>query len=212
MKRKLVIATVAAAVLVGGGTYTAAAVSDDDAPAAAARGSVPVTVQDRDDRDDDRDDDASEDRSVAPAGSVTAAQAVAAALEHTRGTVSSLDLDDDGDRHWEVDVLGKDDREHELHVDVRTGAVREDRSESEDDDRDDRAALRAASVDAREAVTAALRSHPGTAVTSAGFEDEGTDHWEVELGDAKGGDEDADEREVRVDAKTSKVTTDPEDD
>ncbi|QIP84608.1 peptidase propeptide and YpeB domain protein [Streptomyces sp. Tu 2975] len=201
MKRKLVIATVAAAVLIGGGTYTAAAVADDDASGAAGAGSVPVTVQ-------DRDDDASEDRSAGPAGSVTAAQAVAAALKHTQGTVSSVDLDDDGDRHWEVDVLGKDDRERELHVDVRTGAVREDKAEAENDDRDDdRAALRAASVDAREAVGTALRSHPGATVTSVDFENDGAGHWEVELGDDA-----ADERELTIDAKTASVSTDPSDD
>jgi uncharacterized membrane protein YkoI len=204
MKRKLVIATVAAAVLIGGGTYTAAALSDDDASGAAA-GSAPVTVQGR---DDDRDDDASEDRSAGPAGSVTAAQAVAAALKHTQGTVGSVDLDDDGDRHWEVEVLGKDDREHELRVDVRTGAVREDKAEAENDDRDgDRAALRAASVDAREAVDAALRAHPGATVTSVDFEDDGSGRWEVELGEDA-----ADERELTIDAKTASVTTGPADD
>ncbi|MEV4684287.1 PepSY domain-containing protein [Streptomyces kurssanovii] len=197
MKRKLVIATVAAAVLIGGGTYTAAAVSDDDNASAGAAGSARVTVADRDDHDD-RDDDASEGRSAAPAGSVTAAQAVAAALEHTQGTVSSVDLDDDGDRHWEVDVLGKDDREHELHVDVRTGAVREDKAEAEHDDRDD---VRAASVDAREAMEAALRSHPGAVVTSVDFEDDGAGRWEVELGE-----DDADEVELTVDTKTASVT------
>jgi uncharacterized membrane protein YkoI len=204
MKRKLVIATVAAAVLIGGGTYTAAALSDDDASGAAA-GSAPVTVQGR---DDDRDDDASEDRSAGPAGSVTAAQAVTAALKHTQGTVSSVDLDDDGDRHWEVEVLGKDDHEHELHVDVRTGAVREDKAEAENDDRDDdRTALRAASVDAREAVEAALRSHPGARVTSVDFEDDRSGRWEVELAEVA-----ADERELTIDAKTASVTTGPADD
>jgi uncharacterized membrane protein YkoI len=203
MKRKLVIATVAAAVLIGGGTYTAAALSDDGASGAAA-GSVPVTVQDR----DDDGDDASEDRSAGPAASVTAAQAVAAALKHTQGTVSSVDLDDDGDRHWEVEVLGKDDREHELRVDVRTGAVREDKAEAENDDRDgDHATLRAASVDAREAVDAALRAHPGTTVTSVDFEDDGSGRWEVELGEDA-----ADERELTIDAKTASVTTGPADD
>ncbi|MGN9794823.1 PepSY domain-containing protein [Streptomyces sp. OZ13] len=207
MKRKLVIATLAAAVLIGGGTYTAAAVSDDDVSPAAA-GSEPVTVHDRDDRDDR--DDASEDRSAAPAGSVTAAQAVAAALEHTQGAVSSVELDDEGDRHWEVDVLGKDDREHELHVDVRTGAVREDKAEAENDDRDDdRDALRGASVDAREAVEAALRSHPGATVTSVDFEDDGAGRWEVELGE-DGADER--ERDLTVDAKTASVTPEPADD
>ncbi|GGT29719.1 hypothetical protein GCM10010271_37140 [Streptomyces kurssanovii] len=209
MKRKLVIATVAAAVLIGGGTYTAAAVADDDNASAGAAGSVPVTVADRDDGDDgddrdDRDDDASEDSSAAPAGSVTAARAVAAALEHTQGTVSSVDLDDDGDRHWEVDLLGKDDREHELHVDVRTGAVREDKAEAEQGDRGD---VRAASVDAREAMEAALRSHPGAVVTSVDFEDEGAGRWEIELGE-----DDVDGGELTVDAKTASVTTAAADD
>ncbi|MGW0701821.1 PepSY domain-containing protein [Streptomyces sp. NPDC002867] len=194
MKRNLVIATVAAAVLVGGGAYTAVAVAADDGPSASAPASRSVQ-----DRDDDRDDD----RAERPAGGFGAAEAVAAALKHTPGTVASVDLDDDGAGHWEVEVVGKDDdREHELNVDARTGAVRAD--DRNDDDRDDdRAALRATSVDAREALEAALRSHPGATVTSADFDDDGGDRWEVELHEGKGAD---DEAEVTVDARTGDVS------
>lgn len=201
MKRNLVIATVAAAVLVGGGTYTAAALSSDDT--SPARVSAPAA------RDDDRDD--RQDRAdAAPSGPITAAQAVTAALKHTPGTVESVDLDDDGVGHWEVDVIGKGgDREHELEVDAKTGAVREhaddDRNDDDRDD-DDRAALRAASVDAREAAETALKAHPGTTVTSVDLDDDGAG-WEVELRDGKGA-----EREVTVDAKSAAVADERADD
>ncbi|MFF3290587.1 PepSY domain-containing protein [Streptomyces sp. NPDC003023] len=208
MKRNLVIATVAAAVLVGGGTYTAAALSSDDT--SPARVSAPLA------RDDDRDDrDDRQDRAdAAPSGPITAAQAVTAALKHTPGTVESVDLDDDGADHWEVDVIGKGgDREHELEVDAKTGAVREDADDDRNDDRndddrddDDRAALRAASVDAREAAETALKAHPGTTVTSVDLDDDGAG-WEVELRDGKGA-----ERELTVDAKSAAVADERADD
>ncbi|MEU0369985.1 PepSY domain-containing protein [Streptomyces sp. NPDC006283] len=199
MKRNLVIATVAAALLVGGGTYTAVAVADDGASA------TPVSVQDRD-RDDDRDDAPDDDRAAAPAGPVTAAEAVAAALKHTPGTVDSVDLDDDEKGHWEVSVVGTNDREHELKVDAKTGAVRAADDDDDDDRDEDGAALRAAEVDARQAAEAALKSHPGATVTSVDFDDEGdgADHWEVELQSRKG----HDETEVKVDAKTGDVSSD----
>ncbi|UYQ64439.1 PepSY domain-containing protein [Streptomyces peucetius] len=193
MKRNLVIATVAAAVLVGGGTYTAAALASDDAPASTASRSA-----------QDRNDDRAAER---PAGSITATEAVTAALKHTPGAVDSVDLDDDGAAHWEVEVVGKDDREHELKVDAKSGALREDDDDDRDDDGDrdddDRAALRAASVDAREAARAALKAHPGATVTSVDFDDDAAAHWEVELGDGK---------EVSVDAKSATVTNDRADD
>ncbi|MFJ8073179.1 PepSY domain-containing protein [Streptomyces sp. NPDC096176] len=207
MKRNLVIATVAAAMLIGG-TYTAVAVADDGASA------TPVSVQDKDREDDGAaDDDRDDDQTAAPAGPVTAAEAVAAALEHTPGTVDSVDLDDDEKGHWEVSVIGKNDREHELKVDTKTGAVRAAAAAEDDDDRDDDgAALRAAAVDARQAAEAALKSHPGATVTSVDFDDEGdgADHWEVELQGGKG----HDETELKVDAKTGDVSsnTDASDD
>jgi uncharacterized membrane protein YkoI len=199
MKRNLVIATVAAAVLVGGGTYTAAALASDDMSTMSAPASVPGSAEDR---DDDR-----AERAERPAGKVTAAEAVTAALKHTPGTADSVELDDDGADHWEVDVVGKDDRQHELKVDAKTGAVRVDAAD--DDGDDDRAALRAASVDAREAAGAALKAHPGATVTSVDFEDDAAARWEVELRDGKGGGQ---EREVTVDAKSAAVADDRTDD
>jgi uncharacterized membrane protein YkoI len=195
MKRNLVIATVAASVLVGGGTYTAAALSSDDAPKAPA--SASAERADRADR---------ADRAGAPAGGITAAQAVAAALKHTPGTVDSVELDDDGANHWDVDVIAeKDDREHELKVDAKSATVREENGDDEDDD-DDRAAVRAASVDAREAAEAALKAHPGAMVSSVDFDDDGASRWEVELRDTER------EREVTVDARTASVAAKPADD
>ncbi|QNP65342.1 PepSY domain-containing protein [Streptomyces genisteinicus] len=214
MKRKLVVATLTAAVLVGGGAYTAVAVSDDDAPRVTSTG----TAADGDARDDDRDDDRAEqdgarddddrddgrDDRPAASGGVTAAQAAAAALARTPGTVESVDLDDDGDGHWEVEVLGRDDREHELTVDASDGTVRvagKDDDSDDSDDTGDRKALRDAKVDAGEAIAAVLKAHPDARVASADFDDDGdrSDHWEIELHD---------DRELRVDARTAAVSTD----
>ncbi|MFI7323236.1 PepSY domain-containing protein [Streptomyces rubiginosohelvolus] len=96
----------------------------------------------RDDDNDDRDDHAP--RSSA----VTLNEAAAAALKTAPGTITSIDLDDDDDDddgsrsdvlRWDVDVAGKDGKQHELHVDAETGKVTVDRDDDGDDDRDDRA-------------------------------------------------------------------------
>lgn len=201
MKRKLVIATLTAAVLVGGGAYTAVAVSGDDTPRVTSTGAG-TDGDARDDdgdekRDDDR-DDARDDR-PAPAGGVTAAEAVAAALGKTPGTPESVDLDDDGDGHWEVEILGRDDRQHELTVDASDGTVRVTGKDDDSDDAGDRKALRDARTDAGEAIAAALKAHPDAKVTSVDFDDDGADHWEIELDD---------DRELHVDARTAAVSTD----
>ncbi len=96
----------------------------------------------RDDDNDDRDDHAP--RSSA----VTLNEAAAAALTTAPGTITSIDLDDDDDDdngsrskvlRWDVDVAGKDGKQHELRVDAKTGKVTVDRDDDGDDDRDDRA-------------------------------------------------------------------------
>ncbi|MFH9210713.1 PepSY domain-containing protein [Streptomyces globisporus] len=95
----------------------------------------------RDNDNDDRDDHAP--RSSA----VTLNDAAAAALKTAPGTITSIDLDDDdeddnGSRsdvlRWDVDVAGKDGKQHELRVDAKTGKVAVDRDD-DGDDRDDRA-------------------------------------------------------------------------
>ncbi|PSK69621.1 peptidase M4 [Streptomyces sp. CS149] len=95
----------------------------------------------RDDDNDDRDDHAP--RSSA----VTLNEAAAAALKTAPGTITSIDLDDDDDDNgrrgevlrWDVDIAGKDGKQHELRVDAKTGKVTVDRDDDGDDDRDDRA-------------------------------------------------------------------------
>lgn len=91
----------------------------------------------------DRDDDG--DRHAPRKTSVSLDEAVDAALRSVPGTVTSIELDDHDGRsgravHWEVDVRGKDGREHERNVDAKTAKVTVDRSDDGhgDDDGDDR--------------------------------------------------------------------------
>ncbi|AWL86045.1 peptidase M4 [Streptomyces griseus] len=103
----------------------------------AGNGKVLKTRDDNDDRDDH-----------APRSSaVTLNDAAAAALKTAPGTITSIDLDDDDDDdngsrsdvlRWDVDVAGKDGKQHELRVDAKTGKVAVDRDD-DGDDRDDRA-------------------------------------------------------------------------
>ncbi|MEW1691743.1 PepSY domain-containing protein [Streptomyces sp. NPDC091265] len=90
------------------------------------------------DNDDDR------DRHAPRKASVTLDEAAAAALRSTPGTVTSIELGDHDGRsggavRWEVDVRGKDGKEHELNVDAKTAGVTVDRSDDGhgDDDGDD---------------------------------------------------------------------------
>ncbi|MFJ3159954.1 PepSY domain-containing protein [Streptomyces kanasensis] len=227
MKRNLVIATLTAAALVGGGAYTAVAAAAGDATpslrtAAAVvddhvgDGAADDRAEDRADRDDDAADGKADDGAgrdgdrAAPAGPVTAAQAIAAALKSTPGVVASVEPADDG-THWDVEVLGKDDREHDLRVDAAKATVTpdddrsdDDRSDDDrsddrgdrDDDRTERAALRSAKVNAAQATAEALRAHAGATVTGVDFDDDGT--WDVELRTADGAG-----KETRVDAKAA---------
>ncbi|MEV0138032.1 MULTISPECIES: PepSY domain-containing protein [Streptomyces] len=108
-------------------------------------------------RGDDNDD---RDRHAPRSSAVTLNEAAAAALKTAPGAVTSIDLDDDGDDdsgsrsdvlRWDVDIAGKDGKQHELRVDARTGKATVDRDDDNDraddrngdqddhgDDRDDR--------------------------------------------------------------------------
>lgn len=141
--------------------------------------------------------------------SLTASEAAAAALAKYPGAVASVERDDDSADRWEVDLLGKDNRWRDLRVDPATGTVSVDRDDDGDDsagDGDERAALRAATVDVRKAASVALASVPG-AVTSIEIDDDLTNRWEVEV---KG--KDGRSHELNVNAKTGKVTADSDDD
>ncbi|MFH8473222.1 PepSY domain-containing protein [Streptomyces sp. NPDC018000] len=78
------------------------------------------------------DDDDDHDRQAPGSAPVSLNAAVDAALKAAPGTVTSVDLDDGDDRSggaplWEVDVRGKDGKQHELDVDAKTGTVTADR-------------------------------------------------------------------------------------
>ncbi|MFF2527188.1 PepSY domain-containing protein [Streptomyces liangshanensis] len=207
MKRNLVIAAVTAAALVGGGTYTAVAVGgegrDDD------RGTT-RSADDRSRTATTADTTTTTTTTATAAGAPdTANEAATAALAKYPGAVASVERDDDRGSVWEVEVLGKDGRWHELRIDA-AGTVRADGRQDDDhrdDDRDDdwedhreRAALRAAAVDAQEAGAAALASVPGT-VTSVDLDDDRTSAWDV---DVRG--EDGRTHELTVHTRTGKVT------
>ncbi|MER7484974.1 PepSY domain-containing protein [Streptomyces sp. NPDC126497] len=208
MKRNIVIAVVTAAALVGGGTATALAVAGDD------DGAASVTQTETRAGDDERDDERGDGRDErAVSGDVTAADAIAAALEHTPGTAVSAGLDDDDDGDgagadgkavWEVDVLGRGDTWHSVRVDPGSGKVLGAQKDDEDDTAEVRAALKGTSVTAEEAAKAAAAE--GT-VTSVELDDDGDKGWEAETR-ASGGDE----RDWRVAPGSGKVTADRDDD
>ncbi|WP_406197152.1 PepSY domain-containing protein [Streptomyces sp. NBC_01017] len=214
MKRNIVIATVTAAALVGGGTVAAYASADDGNAPTQRQTNVRVTDDDRNDDADDRKDDATDDRSDAAddrsddatevrASTISAADAIAAALKNTPGTAVSADRDDDGADAgaWDVNVVKGDGTEYNVQVSPDTakvvGAQRDD--DDDNDGREDLAALKGASVDAREAAEAGAAK--GT-VTDVDLDDDGPAAWSVET--TKG--------EWKVDLKTGKVTQDHDDD
>ncbi|MEU2318618.1 PepSY domain-containing protein [Streptomyces althioticus] len=194
MKRNIVIAVVTAAALVGGGTATALAVAGDDDD------TTSVTRTD-DDRDDARNDD--RDGAAAPAaGKVTAAEAIAAALDHTPGTAVSAELDDGS---WEIDVLAEGDTWHTVRIAPDSGKVLGAQQDDEDDAAEVHAALKNAKVTAEQAARTA--ESKGT-VVSVDLDDDGDDRgWETETR-ASGGDE----RDWKVDLRSATVTADRDDD
>ncbi|MGF0166154.1 PepSY domain-containing protein [Streptomyces albidoflavus] len=202
MKRNAVIAALTAVAVIGGGAAAVAVSSGDDAAATASPADRVSLVAEQDsaapaDRDDDRDDnrdakgdqddrddrrdddkdDRRDDKGVAAdPGNVTVAQAIAAALNHTSGTVLSADLDDDGDRRWEVEIATGGSTVHEIDVDSATGKiVRTETDRDEDDAAAELKAVKGAKVSARDAAAAV-----DSAVTSVEFDD---GRWEVEVGE-----------------------------
>ncbi|GLW44406.1 hypothetical protein Stsp02_00680 [Streptomyces sp. NBRC 14336] len=205
MKRNIVIATVAVAALVGGGAFAASASGDDDSAPVRGKTNVQTVADDRDDRDDldDRDDrdnrdDDSRDGTLRTA-EVTAADAVAAALKHTPGTAVSVDLEDDGADHWKVDVVKSDGTEYEVRVAPDTGKALGAQRDDDSDGREELAALRGTAVTAEEAARAAAAK--GT-VVEVDLDDDGPAVWSVETTQG----------EWTVDAKTSTVTQERDDD
>ncbi|MCF2131303.1 PepSY domain-containing protein [Strepomyces sp. STD 3.1] len=87
---------------------------------------------------DTDEDDTAEARAALEGGSVSAAEAARAAAG--KSTVTSVDLDDDGDdgpAAWEVETRADGKGEQDWRVDLKTGKVTADRSDSDDSDSDD---------------------------------------------------------------------------
>ncbi|WP_145500195.1 PepSY domain-containing protein [Streptomyces sp. CFMR 7] len=221
MKRNATIAAITAAVLIGGTAAATVAFADDDGdrrPATTTQQPT-TTGKDTDDRNDDR-DDLNDDRSPATGTTtITLDQAVAAALKSVPGTVTEAELDDDDDDHdgrtvWELDVHGSDKKWHDVTVDATTGKVLKTRQDDDNDDRD-RHAPRSAPVTLNAAADAALKTAPGR-ITSIDLDDDDDDddgrrgnvlRWDVDITG-----KDGKHHELKVDAKTGKVTVDRDDD
>lgn len=185
MKRNIVIAAVTATALIGGGAAVAFANGDDGAKSVVADGST--------------------DR--APAGKVTAVQAIDAAVKERAGTVVSVELDDDRDDKrdvaaWEVDVLGSGTTSYTVRVDPASGKVLGTETDHDEDDAAEaRGVLKGADVDAREAARAVAAKG---VVTSVDLDDEGRSAgWSVETAKS--------EQDWHVDLKTGKVTAERDD-
>ncbi|MER6193267.1 PepSY domain-containing protein [Streptomyces cyaneofuscatus] len=218
MKRNVTIAAVTAAVLIGGTAAATVAFADSDSDRDRTSTRSASTVSLADDRDD-RTDDRSDDRAPAAAKSagISLDQAVAAALKSVPGTVTQAELDRDDDDHdgrtvWELDVRGSDKKWHDVTVDADNGKVLKTRDD-DNDDRDDHAP-RSSTVTLKQAADAALKTAPGS-ITSIDLDDDDDDkggkgnvlRWDVDVAG-----KDGKQHELKVDAKTGKVTVDRDDD
>ncbi|CAM5603953.1 MULTISPECIES: PepSY domain-containing protein [Streptomyces] len=221
MKRNVTIAAITAAVLIGGTTAATVALADSgDGERTSTRSAGTVSLAD-DNTSGDRTEAASGDRAPAAAKStrITLDRAVAAALKSVPGTVTEAELDDDDDDHdgravWELDVRGSGGTWHDVTVDATTGKVLKTRDDDNDDR--DRHAPRSAAVTLNQAAAAALKTAPGT-ITSIDLDDDDDDddnggrgdvlRWDVDITGKDGR-----QHELRVDAKTGKVTVDRDDD
>ncbi|MFG3405749.1 PepSY domain-containing protein [Streptomyces sp. NPDC048142] len=205
MKRNVTIAAITAAVLIGGTTAAtvAFAESDGDRDRTPAKSASAVSLA----------DDAPDGRVPAAAKTtrISLDRAVAAALKSVPGTVTEAELDDDHDGRavWELDVRGSDQQWHDVTVDAGNGKVLKTRDDDNDDR--DRYAPRSSTVTLNQAAAAALKSTPGS-VTSIDLDDDDNRRGSVLRWDVDITGKDGKQHELRVDAKTGKVTVDRDDD
>ncbi|MFD7129932.1 PepSY domain-containing protein [Streptomyces sp. NPDC059894] len=204
MKRKLVIAAVAATAVIGAGT--AVAFADDDTGNGARAEVSDARAEVSDARVRTSDSRSREGTAKADDGTtrLTAAQAVAAALEARPGTALSAELDDDGPR-WEVDVLGEGTTSCTVRVDPSDGRILGTETDRDDDadDTGERRLLKGAGVTAAQAAEAAAAKG---VVTSVDLDDDGTGSWEVETTDSAGR-----EHDWTVGLRNAEVTADHHD-
>ncbi|MER7396916.1 PepSY domain-containing protein [Streptomyces sp. NPDC000151] len=198
--RAVVLATAAAVALIGG-TGAATAFANDDAPA--PHSSVKLSQSER------HLDDTAKDRAQVKADKISESEATAKALKAVPGTATSAELDNadsNGSLIWEVDVLGKDHKNHDVTIDAGNGKVLNKHTDRDDDAAQDAAEtqvqVKADKIGHDKATAKALKAVPGT-VVSYGLDDNdrnGSTVWEVDvLG------KDHKSHDVTIDAASGKV-------
>ncbi|MEU7488591.1 PepSY domain-containing protein [Streptomyces sp. NPDC042319] len=198
--RAVVLGTAAAVALIGS-TGAVTAFASDDAPA--PHSSVKLSQSER------HLDDTAKDRAQVKADKVSQSEATAKALKAVPGTATSAELDTadrNGSLIWEVDVFGKDHKNHDVTIDAGNGKILNKHTDRDDDAAQDaaeaRAQVKADKIGHAEATDKALKAVPGT-VTSYSLDDNdrnGSTVWEVDvLG------QDHKSHDVTIDAASGKV-------
>lgn len=198
--RAVVLATAAAVALVGG-TGAATAFADDDGPA--PQSSVQLSKSER------TLDGTAKDGAQVKGDKIGQSEATAKALKAVAGTATSAELDSadrGGSLIWEVDVLGKDHKNHEVTVDAGNGKVLSQHADRDDDAASDAAEMQALvkgdKTGRAKATATALKAVPGTVVSYSLDDNDrsGSTVWEVDvLG------KDHKSHDVTIDAATGKV-------
>ncbi|MEJ8649457.1 PepSY domain-containing protein [Streptomyces sp. MS1.AVA.3] len=198
--RAVVLATAAAVALIGS-TGAATAFADDDGPA--PQSSVQLSQNER------HLDDTAKDRAQVKADKISQSEATAKALKAVPGTATSAELDNadrNGSLIWEVDVLGKDHKNHDVTIDAATGKVLGQHTDRDDDAAQDaaetQALVKADKTGHAKATDKALNAVPGTVVSYSLDDNDrnGSTVWEIDvLG------KDHKSHDVTIDAATGKV-------
>ncbi|GAA0466066.1 PepSY domain-containing protein [Streptomyces olivaceiscleroticus] len=189
--RAIVLGTAAAVALIGStGAVTAFANGNAPAPhsptphSSVQHSSVQLSQSER------HLDDTAKDRAQVKADKIGQSEATAKALKAVSGTATSAELDTTdrgGSLIWEVDVLGKDHKEHEVTIDAGNGKVLNQHTDRDDDAAQDAAEVqtqvKADKTGHNKATDRALKAVPGT-VVSYGLDDndrDGSTVWEVDI-------------------------------
>lgn len=195
--RAVVLATAAAVALIGS-TGAATAFADNDGPA--PQSSVQLSQNER------HLDDTAKDRAQVKADKISQSEATAKALQAVPGTATSAELDNadrNGSLIWEVDVLGKDHKNHDVTIDAGNGKVLNKHTDRDDDAAQDaaetQALVKSDKIGHEKATDKARKAVPGTVVSYSLDDNDrnGATVWEVDV--------------LGKDHKSHDVTIDPSD-
>lgn len=194
--KKLIYIPVAAGVLAFGGIVFAN--SDTEQNAGSVENKISKTQDDSSKKQNQKE-------------TMTFEQISAAALEIAGGTVTDIELDDDGKLHYDVEI-DHEGYEYDFEFDAYTGEVLEQKREKEDD-RDDSEEQTAKSsakqnlISSDEAAKAALaKSNGGTVEELELDHDDGIAHYEIEIKNGR------DEDEITVNAEDGSIIEHEKDD